>query len=412
MSSPSVRKTDPQILGAFVLALLVFLTVGLLVPLTTTTIVDRLNEPKRFIGYAIGAMTLGAFLGRILAGAIVDALGTRRGFFVALTILIGSGVVYLVAPTVQSFLVARFAHGVGEAMVYTCAATVVVARSPADKRSRYLGLLGSAVWGGLSLGPALVDWSSWLNRTEGAGIITIGAGVAGFAVIGRIIPAFSPPGAVTGVSSAEAPRRLRLALPRGAVLPSVTIGFYNLAYAAITGFVILHLREQSLEPKFALTFYGVAVLFGRVLLGGIPDRLGPRPSLAIGLTMMFCALTVIFVAPSLIAVRIALMVFGVGYSMPFPALASVAVDRTSKSERASTIAMLGFVYDAFVFVAGVAYGVLADANRLDWIFYIGLGGIATGLALAMYVSSESQNGPALTGAEGKSQMGRTMETIV
>ncbi len=382
------ERVDPQVVMLLGLCLLVFLTVGLMVPLTTTTIVDRLAEPKRFVGYAIGALTAGAFLGRMVAGAIVDGIGARRGFLVACSIVAVSGVLSTVPVTVASFIVARFVHGLGEAMLYTCAATTVLNRVPIKRRSRYLGLLGSAVWGGMSLGPALVDWSSWLNRPRGAGLVTMLVGLTGLVVAPTLI---TPKRLDVALPEGTPRRRMSVSFPKSALLPSVTVGCYNLAYAAVTGFVILHLRAEGLDTRYALSFYGVAVLCGRLLFGGIPDRLGPRPSLMAGLTLMFGALSIVAWAPSLWAVRIGLAVFGIGYSMPFPALASIAVDRTPERQRASAIAMLGFVYDAFVFVGGLTFGFLADAELLKWVLPCGLAGIAVAGILAMRVTSTTQD---------------------
>jgi MFS family permease len=394
--SSEPTTTNRSVIAPLVLTLFVFISVGLLIPLTTTTIVDRLNEPKKFIGYAIGAMTAGAFFGRISGGAIVDSFGMRRGFHAAATFVVAGGLLYAAPVSTPTFLIARFLHGFGEAMVYTCAATIVVSNVPAERRSRFLGLLGSAVWGGLSVGPALAEV---VSKVEVAGILTALSGlslfvVAHFATKPATKPATppeTPPETSPETSldtAAPAPkRRLRPTFPRPAIMPSICIGCYNLGYAAITGFLTLHLRANDVDSRHALSFYAFAVLFGRIALGGIPDRLGPRPSLIAGLTAMFVALGVISLAPSQLAVRIALVIFGLGYSMPFPALASIAVDRTSEKDRASTIATLGTIYDVFVFAASVVFGWMADADWLQEVFWFGMVGIAGGFALAMRVTS-------------------------
>jgi MFS family permease len=370
------------VFAPLVLTLFVFISVGLLIPLTTTTVVDRLHEPKKFIGYAIGAMTIGAFCGRLIGGALIDSFGTRFGLRIAATFVVIGGLIYIIPVSMPTFLAARFLHGLGEAMVYTCAATLVVSNVPNERRSRYLGLLGSAVWGGLSIGPALAES---ITRVEAAGVFTAIAGVA-LLVVAQLVGR-----ATTAAPEPRPRRRLRPNFPRPALAPAVCVGCYNLGYAAITGFLILHLRVNQIEPKHALSFYAFAVLFGRVALGGIPDRLGPRPSLIVGLTAMFVALGVISLAPSQLVVRSALVLFGIGYSMPFPALAAIAVDRTRETERASTVATLGIVYDVFVFLASVLFGWMADADWLQEVFWVGMIGIATGFAIAIRITAESSN---------------------
>jgi MFS family permease len=191
MNAP-LTQNHRAVFAPLILTLFVFISVGLLIPLTTTTVVDRLHEPKKFIGYAIGAM------------------------------------------------------------VYTCAATLVVSNVAPERRSRFLGLLGSAVWGGLSVGPALAES---ITRVEAAGVFTAVAGLALF-VLAQLLGNFGTPN--------KSKRRLWPSFPRPAIVPSVCIGCYNLGYAAITGFLILHLRANNIDAKHALSFYALAVLFGRI----------------------------------------------------------------------------------------------------------------------------------------------------
>ena len=261
-------KPGRAVIAPLVLTLFIFISIGIMIPITTATVVDRLHEHKRYIGYAVGALTFGGFFGRVIGGRLIDSVGTRMGFRIASLIVILSGFVYLVPVSIPSFLVARALHGLGESMIYTCAATSVINHIPSDRRSRYLGFLGSAVWGGLSIGPALGDV---FTRVEKAGVLTIIAGLAGLAVAQLVAP---------HERSADAPpRRFLPTFPRPAILPGMAVGCYNFGYAAITGFLILHLRSRGIDPRHALTFYGVSVLFGRLALGGIPDKLGPRPRL-------------------------------------------------------------------------------------------------------------------------------------
>jgi MFS family permease len=359
-----------------------FLAVGLVLPLAPVTLVDRLGEGESMVGYSLFGLALGGLLGRFVGGALVDARGVLAGFQVGIALAVVGALGYSFTVTTWSFVVGRAVLGIGESTVYIAAATALMSIVPEHRRSRFLGLLGSAVWGGISLGPAIGEN---LDRVEPAGWITISALMIGLALVHSVFRAVP----VTR-------RKATVRIPRAALLPGTVVGLYNLGYAAITGFVILHLRAEQIQPAWALTTYGLAVLFGRVALGGIPDRLGPRPSLAAGIALMMSALVVIAAAPNRVTVLGALVVFGLGYSMPFPAIASFTVDRTAESERASGLAVLGGMYDVFVGIAGIAFGLLAESRfGIGSVYLVSFvaSGAALALALLVVMPANSQGRP-------------------
>jgi MFS family permease len=344
-----------QIVVIYSTVLLSFLSVGIVLPLVPVTLVDRLGESEGWLGYSLFGLAVGAVIGRFVGGALVDGRGPRVGFLIGLCVSLVGAVSYAFTVNTAMFTVGRVLLGLGESVVYIAAATAVMNLVPENRRSRFFGLLGSAVWGGISVGPALGER---LNRAEEAGQITIG-----FIAVALLV-------VVVGLGRVEVARRpLSFRFPRQAFLPGTVVGMYNLGYAAITGFIILPLRNNGLASGWALTTYGLSVLFGRIVLGGIPDRLGPLPSITTGILLMMCALTVIAWAPSRAAVLSALIFFGLGYSMPFPAVASHTVDRVPLEQRAAGLAVLGGMYDVFVGIAGVLFGLIADSQwGTDWVF--------------------------------------------
>jgi MFS family permease len=357
------------IAGIYVTVLLSFLTVGLVLPLAPVTLVDRLGQSESWLGYSLIGLAIGALLGRFLGGAFVDARGSRLGFLVGLSISFVGGLSYAFAINTWLFLFGRLILGLGESIVYIAAATAIMNLVPENRRSRFFGLLGSAVWGGISIGPAIGER---LSKAESAGRITLGCVAIGMLIVLSVL------------GTLETPRRpFSFRMPTAAILPGTVVGMYNLGYAAVTGFVIVHLRDNGIPSAWALTTYGLSVLFGRIALGGIPDRLGPLPSITTGIAFMMIALGVVTIAPNRIAVLGALVLFGIGYSMPFPAVASHTVDRVPASERAAGLAVLGGMYDVFVGIAGLLFGLIVDSRLgTDWVFITAIGFGAGALVLA------------------------------
>ena len=172
--------------------------------------------------------------------------------------------------------------------------------------------------------------------------------------------------------------------PPPVLLPGIMLGLGNVTYAAMAGFLILLLHQRGHGTAWAFSAFAVAVLFGRAVFGGLPDRMGPRRSLlagyaclAVGLTAIVAGLGPQFDVPA------ALMV-GLGYSFPWPALASVVVSQVPVSERAAGLGALNAFYDLFVAASSAVAGAAAGHWGFTAPFWMALG--CAGVAAVMVVT--------------------------
>jgi MFS family permease len=154
------------------------------------------------------------------------------------------------------------------------------------------------------------------------------------------------------------------------LLPGVILGFGNVTYAAMSGFLILLLRQRGHNSAWAFSAFALAVLFGRAAFGSLPDRVGPRRSLYAG--YVFFAVGLVAIAAihnSWVDVPASLLI-GLGYSFPWPALASVVVGRVSVSERAAALGALTAFYDLFVAASSALAGAVAGHWGFTAVFWL------------------------------------------
>src|SRR5258708_39860639 len=64
-------------------------------------------------------------------------------------------------------------------------------------------------------------------------------------------------------------------MPRSVLLSGIAIGFVNVHYPVVTGFLILHLASHGNSGPAAFSAYALVILLGRFFLGGLPDRVRP-----------------------------------------------------------------------------------------------------------------------------------------
>jgi len=88
-------------------------------------------------------------------GRLSDILGRRRVYSYGLAIFSIGSLLCGLAPGVFWLIAARFAQGLGAAMIMACTPALIVDAFPPAERGRALGFIGSVVASGLTTGPVL-----------------------------------------------------------------------------------------------------------------------------------------------------------------------------------------------------------------------------------------------------------------
>jgi MFS family permease len=171
--------------------------------------------------------------------------------------------------------------------------------------------------------------------------------------------------------------------PPQVLRPGMILGFGNVTYAAMAGFLILMLRERGHQTTWAFSVFAFAVLFGRFVFGGLPDRMGPRRTLLIGYVFLGVGLLAICLSGNSAVDVPASLLIGLGYSFPWPALASVVVGSVSASERASALAALTAFYDVFVAASSAIAGAIAGHFGMTSVFWFAFACMLTSLVLTL-----------------------------
>ena len=282
---------------------------------------------------------------------------------------------YLLASSVPALIAARLAVGVGEGAVYTAGATWAVDLAPEDRRGLALGLFGLAVWGGLSLGPVAGE----LLRAN-VGYDAVWALTAALPLAGAIIALRLPePAFAAGYAR---PGRLPL-LPAAARRPGIALALANVGYAALAGFVVLHLKARGIGGGASVfTAFAVAVFASRLALRRVPDRAGAGPTAAAAALIEALGLAIIALAHSLAAALIGAVVVGVGFSMLFPALALMVVGEVRDDRRGSAMGAFTAFFDIGVGLGAPLAGVTASIAGYPAVFVLSAAAAVSAAGLA------------------------------
>ncbi len=347
--------------GVFVAALCAFMAIGAALPVLPGYVRGPLHSGDVSVGIVVGAFALTSVFCRPIAGRQADVRGRRVVLVCGALAMTVGGLLYLLAWNVPSLVLARLAVGAGEGSVYTAGATWAVDLAPEDRRGLALGLFGLAVWGGLSLGPVAGE----LLRSS-VGYDSVWALTAAFPLAGAVLASRLPePPATDG---AREPSPLAL-LPRAAHRPGAALALANIGYAALAGFVVLHLQARHISGGASVfTAFAVAVFASRLVLSRVPDRAGARPTAAAAGLFEALGLSVIALAHSLAVALVGAVVVGVGFSMLFPALALMVVGEVGDDRRGSAMGAFTAFFDIGVGLGGPLAGATASLAGYPAVF--------------------------------------------
>jgi MFS family permease len=174
--------------------------------------------------------------------------------------------------------------------------------------------------------------------------------LSAIALLSRIPEDYKP------ATHAEKRRWLR----REIVPAGVAVGFVNVHYPVITGFLILHLARHGNSGPAAFSTYAGFVLLSRFFLGGLPDRIHPRITFYTGLVGMAGGLAIIATGPPFWGAILGAGLLGFGFSFPWASVASTVLRRTADGERGSTVSVLSAFYDLFVGMSSFSAGIVAN----------------------------------------------------
>jgi ACS family hexuronate transporter-like MFS transporter len=184
-------------------------------------------------GYIVTAFQLAYAIGLLFAGRLIDRIGTKLGFAIAIVLWSLAAMGHALAKTVIGFGTARFALGVGEAANFPAAIKATAEWFPKKERALATGIFNSGANVGAVFAPLVVPW---LTVTYGWQMAFIVTGALGFIWLACWWLTYERPETNKKLSKAELEYILSdPAEPAVAQLPWKTLLSYRQTWAFILG---------------------------------------------------------------------------------------------------------------------------------------------------------------------------------
>lgn len=353
-----------------------YLGLSAAIPVLPGYVRDRFGATNFLVGLVVTATALTALFVRPVAGVLADRHGHRAVMRVGALIVAAGGALYLAPLGLTGLILVRLLLGVGEASLFTAGAVWTVSLAPHNRRGQLIGLYGFSMWGGISLGTFLGATIQHFGYTP-VWIFCAVAPLAGLALISAVPAPARPDGP---------PARRGTLLPRPVVLPGIALALAAAGYAGLAAFVVLHLRARGIhEGVVVLSCFSAVYAATRLVIGHLPDKLGPRRVATWSGAGEAVGLVIIAVAPNLWIAVLGSLVMGVGFSLLHPSLALIVMNRTDKTQQGAALGAYTSFWDLGLGIWGPVTGAVATGFGYPAVFLVGAACATAAAAMALWI---------------------------
>jgi len=365
----SGRSLTLRIVPIVLFTFLAYLVIGMQLAVLPPFVHDELGFGAVLAGLVISTQYVATLLSRGFAGRTSDTAGPKRAALIGLAACAVSGLLLIGAALLREWrvasvgvmLLARLALGMGESCVATGCIMWGIKRVGAEHTGKVISWNGIATYGALAVGAPL-----GVVLTHAAGFVSIG--VAALALMLLALWLASRRAAVR-VESGE---RMPMHHVFGRVAPyGMGLALGSVGFGVIATFITLYYASQGWAGAApTLSVFGVCFVGVRLLLGWTIAHFGGYRTALVSLLVECAGLIVLAMASHPAMAMLGAALSGIGFSLIFPALGVVAVERVSSSNRGAALAAYSVFIDVALGVTGPLGGWIASGGRYGPMFVI------------------------------------------
>ncbi len=358
--------------------LLIFTSFYFLLPTLPIFVVDVLNGDESQVGYIIGILSLTSILVRPLSGFLLDVVGRKMIFFIALLAYVLSMAGYHLVTSVALLFALRVFHGLAWGFTTTGAGTVVADIVPSSRRGEGMGYYGLSNTFAMALGPVLalyiINQADFSLLFSSALILSI-MGLVGMLGIKYPANIKKQEKYTFSMESFLEPKVFSL---------SIMLFFVTFGYGGIVSFITLYAKELSIQNAgIYFSTYAATLLFVRPFAGKFFDKNGPKNIMVVGFAAIIMAFAVLYFANGLSFFILSAVAMGVGFGIVHPTAIAMAINKVKPFRRGAANATVFSAFDLGIGLGSILLGLLSKAIGLAgmylscgililiplWIFY-------------------------------------------
>ncbi|MDR4954087.1 MFS transporter [Chryseobacterium sp. ES2] len=361
------QATAPIIISVFA----VYLTIGIALGVLPRFVQNTLGFDSIIVGLVIGLQSLSTLLTRAYSGKMTDTRGAKKSKMSGVILAVIAGIIYVLAVLFQanpilalaSLLLARIIHGVGESFLVTGALTWGIGLVGHSSSGKVMTWNGIAMYAGIAIGAPI---SIWLSKEY------------------NILPAFlfiALLPLVSWLSTAKLPSipvdkdyvRTPFYKIIGAISgQGLSLAFSSMAFGCIASFIALFFSQKNWgDASLAFMIFGACYVLTRILFASFPDKYGGFTIALISLIIEVAGQMLIWTSASKTLAIIGCGLTGVGFSLVFPALGVLAIQKVKPQMRGTALGAYVAFVDLSLGLAGPIAGLIAGWFDYQTVYLFG-----------------------------------------
>ncbi|WP_201312732.1 MFS transporter [Dyella sp. EPa41] len=346
---------------------LAYLVIGMQLAVLPPFVHEDLGFSAVIAGLVISTQYVATLLSRGFAGRTSDTSGPKRAAWIGLQACAASGLLMIVAALLRAWplaslgamLLARLALGMGESCVATGCIMWGIGRVGTEHTAKVISWNGIATYGALAVGAPL-----GVVLVSLGGFVMIGLSAVALMLLAWVLAWRRPPVRVEAGERLPMHRVFSSVAPYGMGLALGSVGF-----GVIATFITLYYASQGwVGAAPTLSAFGVCFVGVRLLLGWSIAHFGGYRVALVSLLVEAAGLFVLATASHVGVAMLGASLCGIGFSLVFPALGVVAVERVSVSNRGAALAAYSVFIDVALGVTGPLGGWIASGGRYGPMF--------------------------------------------
>lgn len=385
-SADEVNQTRwrAHMLAAFTAVGLVYVALGLTIPVLPTHVTTNLNGDAHDVGWVMGAYAITAVCARPAFGFLLNRSGTRRIVLIG-AILVGvSSLLCMPADSVTTVIACRLLLGIGLGGVLSAATIWMVALAPSDRQGWAMGMVGTINYLVLAIGAPI---GYLLADTIGMTATFLAAGIAPLVAVPIVL---TIPDHREDHAPADRDTSTGSSPLVAAALPGIALTLAAFGHASIMSFSPIALEERGVDgASLVITTFAVVMVVIRVFGARIRwDFTSPAGMVAVfGVEMLGLLLLSVAFGPMPAAVVGVLV--GMGMSQIYPALGLLVLRTTKSHQRGPALATYGAFMNVGISAGNAVLGALAGMTNYTWMFLTTAAFVGAGLIVATVVAKRT-----------------------
>jgi MFS family permease len=328
-------------------------------------LVSDIHASKMQVGIVVGAYTIASVMVRPFSGFALDRFGRRTIFLSALIIYSVLFAGYLVAITITSLIILRFAQGITWGFTTVSGSTIAVDLIPVPKRGQGIGYFALSTTLGMSVGPVIGlfvchEWGYIAMFVSGCFISLISLA---FAYSVHLRKRF--------VVGKHIKLKWSSMFDKNSILPSLNVLLTMIAYGGLLSFIALYGREIGIQnSSLYFLIFSVGIAAARLTAGKVFDRNGPRKIITFCLILLIIGFPLLAMAKNEVLFYLSAIIIGFGNGVIFPTFSSMVNNLADTMHRGAANSTLYTAVDLGMGSGMILAGLVAQHYSISAFFWI------------------------------------------